>query len=116
MTGPAAALGDDHPAVLCAGLNLANVYGDRGLYDHAERSERQAVEGLRRRVGAERPDVLAGMVNLAITLRDTGREEAVRLQEKAATRPAQLLGRNHPVTALVRAWQRVGRELEPHQT
>ncbi|MEE1763054.1 FxSxx-COOH system tetratricopeptide repeat protein [Streptomyces sp. SP18BB07] len=111
----AATLGDDHPAVLSAGLNLANAYGDRGLYDHAERSERQAVEGLRRRFGADHPDVLVGMGNLAITLRDTGRDEAVRLQEKAATRLTQLLGRSHPVTTLVRGWQRVGRDLEPHQ-
>ncbi|UUU23387.1 FxSxx-COOH system tetratricopeptide repeat protein [Streptomyces sp. DSM 40750] len=112
----AATLGDDHPAVLSAALNLANAYGDLGLHERAEHWERQAVEGLRERFGPDHPDVLVGTGNLAITLRDTGRtEEADRLQKKMVTRLSQLLGTTHQVTALVRSWQRVGRDLEPHQ-
>ena len=89
--------------------------GNRGPHDQAEHWERRAVEGLRRRFGADHPDVLVGMGNLAITLRDTRREEAGQLQERAVTRLTQLLGRAHPVTTLVRSWRRVGRDLEPHQ-
>ncbi|WP_060906744.1 FxSxx-COOH system tetratricopeptide repeat protein [Streptomyces scabiei] len=111
----AATLGDDHPSVLSAGLNLANTYGDRGLHDRAEHWERRAVDGLRRRFGPDHPDVLVGMGNLAVTLRETGSEEAVQLQERAVARLTHLLGRAHPVTTLVRSWQRVGRDLEPHQ-
>ncbi|MFF7263000.1 FxSxx-COOH system tetratricopeptide repeat protein [Streptomyces sp. NPDC008159] len=112
----AATLGEDHPAVHCAALNLANAMGDLGLHDRAEHRERQALDGLRRRFGTDHPDVLVGTGNLAITLRDTRRqEEAVRLQGDAAARLAQLLGSAHPVAASVRSWQRVGRDLEPHQ-
>ncbi|EKX63529.1 FxSxx-COOH system tetratricopeptide repeat protein [Streptomyces ipomoeae] len=112
----AASLGDDHPAVQSAGLNLANACADLGDHDRAEHWERQAVESLRRRFGADHPDVLVGTANLAITLRDTGRqEESVRLQGEAATRLSQLLGSAHSVTASVRGWRRVGRDLEPHQ-
>ncbi|WP_200305259.1 FxSxx-COOH system tetratricopeptide repeat protein [Streptomyces adelaidensis] len=114
--GLAATLGDDHPAVLSASLNLANAHGDLGLHERAEHGERRAVEGLRRRFGADHPDVLVGTGNLAITLRDGGREEeAARLQSEASARLSQLLGSAHPVTTLVRTWQRVGRDLEPHQ-
>lgn len=112
----AAYLGDDHPAVLYTGLNLANACADLRDHEQAEHWERRAVEGLRDRFGADHPDVLVGTANLAITLRDTGRqEESTRLQAEAATRLAQLLGGVHPVTASVRAWRRVGRDLEPHQ-
>ncbi|MFF6780931.1 FxSxx-COOH system tetratricopeptide repeat protein [Streptomyces sp. NPDC012510] len=114
--GLEATLGDDHPAVLSAGLNLANAYGDLGLHDRAEHWERHAVEGLRRRFGPDHPDVLVGTGNLAITLRDTGRaEEAAQLHGKVVTRLSRLLGGTNQVTALVRTWQRVGRDLEPHQ-
>lgn len=114
--GLEATLGDDHPAVLSAGLNLANAHGDLGLHDLAEHWERQAVEGLRRRFGPDHPDVLVGTGNLAITLRDTGRtEEAAQLHGKVVTRLSHLLGSTNQVTALVRSWQRVGRDLEPHQ-
>lgn len=101
---------------LTAALNLANACGDLGRHERAEHWERQAVEGLRERFGPDHPDVLVGTGNLAITLRDTGRtEEAGQLQKKMVTRLSQLLGTTHQVTALVRSWQRVGRDLEPHQ-
>lgn len=112
----AADLGGDHPAVLCAGINLANAYGELGLHDRAERGERLAVEGLRRRFGADHPDVLVGTGNLAITLRAVRRqEEAEQLQRQAESRATRLLGDAHPATESIRAWRRVGRDLEPQQ-
>ena len=88
-----------HPAEIVK-LDLENVR-QAGLFRRKESNELELqVVGMRKRVlGAEHPDTLTSMANLASTYRDQGRwKEAEELQAKELKICSRVLGAKHPST------------------
>jgi hypothetical protein len=57
------------------------------------------MENHKKKLGADRPDTLTIMNNLAFTWKGTGREtEAVRLMDECVQSRKRVLGLNHPCT------------------
>ena len=72
----------------------------------------QVLETRKRVLGAEHPDTLTSMANLACTLRDRGfLDEAEKLMTESATLSSKKLGNDHPDTqyrtATLADWNRV---------
>ena len=81
----------------------------------AEALERETISQLTRCLGAEHPDTLVCQANLAVTLREAGRDqEAKELKAKVLADLARVLGAGHPDVAQLREGQRINRDLEPH--
>ncbi|RYP24058.1 hypothetical protein DL765_000786 [Monosporascus sp. GIB2] len=84
-------------------LNLLWKYGMclyyDGRYREAEAPFERVVESRKTKLGADHPDTLASMANLAATYRDQGRwEEAEELQAKELEICTKVLGLKHPDT------------------
>jgi tetratricopeptide (TPR) repeat protein len=108
-------LGDGHPFTLSCAVNLANCLGESGDLADAEAIERETISRLRTTLGQDHPDTLACRANLAVTLHEAGRsEEAGRLREQILDDFSRVLGAAHPIAELLRNWQRISRDLEPH--
>ena len=59
----------------------------------------QVIETSKKKLGADHPDTLNSMSNLAFTLKGTGREtEAIRLMEECVQSQKRVLGLDHPDT------------------
>ena len=68
-------------------------------YGEAEKLERETLDTQRRMLGAEEPETLRSMNNLAATLYREGRyAEAERLQEETIAVQTRILGAEHPDT------------------
>ncbi|KAE9369693.1 hypothetical protein N431DRAFT_547106 [Stipitochalara longipes BDJ] len=107
-------LGAEHPDTLTSMNNLASTYWDQGWWEKAEslqvetlemrkrKAESLQVETLemRKRVlGAEHPDTLKSMNNLAFIWEEQGRyPEAFKLMEECVQLRTRILGSNHPYT------------------
>ena len=62
------------------GSRLGRLYFDEGWWDEAEKLEVEVMETNKTRLGADHPDTLTSMANLAVTYRNQGRwDEAERL-------------------------------------
>ncbi len=63
--------------------------------------QRELLEGQRRVLGAEHPDTLLTMGNLAISLREQGKyEKAAQMQRELLEGQRRVLGAEHPDTLL----------------
>ena len=71
-------LGENHPLTLSGTVNLANCRGDSGDLEVAETLERETVALLRDVLGRDHPDTLVCQANLAVTLRQAGRDQRSR--------------------------------------
>ncbi|KAF1967114.1 hypothetical protein BU23DRAFT_427965, partial [Bimuria novae-zelandiae CBS 107.79] len=79
--------------------NLASTYSDQGRWPEAEALFVQVVETCKTKLGADHPDTLTTMHNLAFTLE--GRrltDKAIPLMEDCFKRWAATLGPQHPNT------------------
>jgi hypothetical protein len=64
----------------------------------------------------DHPDTLVCRANLAVTLRDAGREPAAQELRAAVLGDfSRVLGAGHPDATQLRKWQRINRDLEPQQ-
>ena len=78
------------------GLGLAT-YGKQGRWKEAEELDVQVMETKTRVLGAEHPDTLTSMNNLAFTWKGQGRvAEDIKLMEKCVQLQALVLGADHP--------------------
>ena len=78
------------------GLGLAT-YGKQGRWKEAEELDVQVMETKTRVLGAEYPDTLTSMNNLAFTWKGQGRvAEDIKLMEKCVQLQALVLGADHP--------------------
>ncbi|MFC7388454.1 tetratricopeptide repeat protein [Sphaerisporangium rhizosphaerae] len=70
-----------------------------GELQRARTVEEQALEGRRRVLGADHPDTLTSMSDLAITLREMGElQQARALEQQALEVRRRVLGDDHPDT------------------
>ncbi|KAK3353279.1 hypothetical protein B0T25DRAFT_207363 [Lasiosphaeria hispida] len=82
-----------------AGSTLGRVYYDEGRWDEAEKLEVQVMETHKTRLGADHPDTLSSMANLASTYWNQGRwEEAEKLEVQVMETHKTRLGADHPDT------------------
>jgi hypothetical protein len=59
----------------------------------------QVIETSKKKLGADHPDTLTSMVNLAFTWKEQGRdEEAIRLMEDCVSSRTRVLGVHHHLT------------------
>ncbi|KAK5652950.1 hypothetical protein OQA88_9429 [Cercophora sp. LCS_1] len=104
-------LGADHPSTLTSMANLASTYRNQGRWEEAEKLEVQdrweeaeklevqVMETRKTKLGANHPDTLTSMANLASTYRNQGRwEEAEKLFVQVMETRKTKLGANHPST------------------
>ncbi|KAJ7811658.1 acyl transferase/acyl hydrolase/lysophospholipase [Mycena leptocephala] len=97
--------------------------GSSACYQEAEPLESSVLEKRRQLLGADHPDTLRAMANLAVTYHELGRyQEAEPLESIALEKRKQLLGADHPDTLLAMAnlaatYHKLGRsqEAEPLQ-
>jgi len=74
-------------------------YGKQGRWKEAEELDVQVMETKTRVLGAEHPDTLTSMNNLAFTWKGQGRvAEDIKLMEKCVQLQALVLGADHPRT------------------
>ncbi|KAJ7872411.1 hypothetical protein B0H13DRAFT_2553388 [Mycena leptocephala] len=77
----------------------ARVYFDSGRFSEAESLEHLVLEEQKQLLGADHPDTLLAMGDLAATYRELGRyQEAERLESIVLEKRKQLLGADHPHT------------------
>ncbi|PZD23729.1 kinesin light chain 1, partial [Pyrenophora tritici-repentis] len=68
-------------------------------WDDAEKLEMQVMETRKTKLGADHPDTLSSMANLAFTLHSQNRSrEAFALMERCCQLREQVLGEQHPDT------------------
>ncbi|KAJ6487319.1 hypothetical protein DFH09DRAFT_1054217 [Mycena vulgaris] len=99
----------------------ARVYYDSGRFTEAETLECSVLKKQKQLLGADHPDTLWAMANLAITYRELGRyAEAEPLERSVLEKRKQLLGADHPDTLralanLAATYRQLGRytEAEP---
>jgi tetratricopeptide (TPR) repeat protein/tRNA A-37 threonylcarbamoyl transferase component Bud32 len=77
-------LGSDHPDLLSARLNLANIFDAQGRLDEAEREHRRALATLIDTLGADHPRTAQAHHNLAITLNGQKRYAEAEAQARRA--------------------------------
>ena len=83
---------------------MQNTYREQGRLNEAEQLEIQVIEMTKKLLGAEHPDTLTSMENLASTYRRQGRlNEAEHLEIQVMDMTKNLLGAEHPDTSEV--WQ-----------
>ncbi|KAK3359535.1 hypothetical protein B0T25DRAFT_101496 [Lasiosphaeria hispida] len=81
------------------GSSLGCVYYDEGRWDDAEKLFVQVMETRKTKLGADHPDTLTSMANLASTYRNQGRwEEAEKLFVQVMETSKTKLGADHPDT------------------
>jgi hypothetical protein len=74
-------------------------YIEQGRWEEAEPLQVQAMETWKRVLGAEHPDTLKSINNLAMTWKLHGRYlEALQLMEECVQLQTRILGENHPRT------------------
>ncbi|MET9848829.1 FxSxx-COOH system tetratricopeptide repeat protein [Streptomyces ossamyceticus] len=117
--GMATALGEQHPHTLLAQANHANVLAEQGRFEDAWVLEQRTLEALKIALGAQHPETLAVVGNSALTLRSLGQEQRAERSRsetlsKLESQRGQL-GEGNDITQLVRANERVYRDLEPLQ-
>ncbi|KAJ7852228.1 hypothetical protein B0H13DRAFT_2284385 [Mycena leptocephala] len=77
----------------------ALVYFDSGRFEEAESLDIMVLEKRKQLLGADHPDTLSAMANLAATYRELGRyQEAEPLESIVLEKLKQLLGADHPDT------------------
>jgi TIR domain-containing protein/tetratricopeptide repeat protein/AAA domain-containing protein len=109
-----AKLGDTHPFTLSCAVNVANTMGDMEDLAQAEALERDTLGKLRERLGERHPDTLVCEANLAATLHLAGRDdEAEEIRARVLGLLSRVVGPGHPNIAMLQAWQRINRDLEP---
>src|SRR5260370_29509757 len=87
------ALGEDHPEVLTAMLDLADCLWTQGRLIAARNLEEQVVEGRRRQLGEQHADTLKAIGKLAVTLAAQGNLAQARLlQEQVVAGRRSLFG------------------------
>ncbi|KAL2782474.1 hypothetical protein BJX66DRAFT_320644 [Aspergillus keveii] len=117
-------LGADHPDTLTSMANLASTYRNQGRWDEAEQLEVQVMETRlastyrmqgrweeaeqlevqvmetsKTKLGADHPDTLTSMANLAFTWKSSGyNTRALGLLKDCLAKQNQVLGLNHPDT------------------
>jgi hypothetical protein len=80
-------------------INFALVLGENGDFNNAEQLEVQVMDMRKKLLGAEHPETLSSMANLASTYRDQGRwNEAEKLEVQVMDMRKKLLGAEHPHT------------------
>jgi hypothetical protein len=76
-----------------------------GRWNEAEASFTQVLETRKRKLGADHPDTLTSLENLAFAWKGQGRDaEAVQLMEDCVQLLSRILGNGHPHFCLVRRW------------
>ncbi|KAK3947546.1 kinesin light chain [Pseudoneurospora amorphoporcata] len=113
MEARKAKLGADHPSTLISMGNLASTYRNQGRWDEAEKLEVQGrwdeaeklevqvMETSKAKLGADHPDTLSSMGNLASTFWSQGRwEEAEKLFVQVMEARKAKLGADHPSTLI----------------
>jgi hypothetical protein len=107
-------LGDRHPQVLFATVNLANVVADLGDPEQALEIERAAATVLREVIGPHHPETLAAASNMAVSLDALSRkEEAQLLRADVVPELQRQLGDDHAYVAIAGDARRFNRDLEP---
>ncbi|KAK3937227.1 hypothetical protein QBC46DRAFT_461010 [Diplogelasinospora grovesii] len=113
-------LGEEHPSTLASMANLASTYmnqgrwkeaeslqvqvietslRNQGRWEEAEKLEVQAMETRKTKLGADHPDTLTSMANLALTWKSYGRHaDALALMNDCAQAQQRVLGPKHPDT------------------
>ena len=96
---------------------LAATCWNQGRWKEAEGLEVRVMETRKKTLGAEHPDTLASMHNLAFTWKSQSRsEEAISLMKNCFERQKQTLGAEHPDTKssfkALREWENGEDELE----
>ncbi|KAJ7840938.1 putative kinesin [Mycena olivaceomarginata] len=99
----------------------ARIYFDSGRFKEAEDLDAMVLEKRKQLLGADHPDTLQAMANLAATYRQLGRyKEAEPLESTVLEKQKQLLGADHPDTLwamanLAATYRQLGRykEAEP---
>jgi tetratricopeptide (TPR) repeat protein len=88
---------DEKKGFVCS--SLSRVYYDEGRWKEAEELEVQVMETRKRVLGAEHPDTLTSMANLASTFWNQGRwKEAEELDVQVMETRKRVLGAEHPDT------------------
>ncbi|KAL2695292.1 hypothetical protein AAEP93_004045 [Penicillium crustosum] len=102
-------LGADHPSTLTSMANLASTYRNQGRWEEAEQLEGrweeaeqlevQVMETSKTKLGADHPDTLMSMANLAYTLKSSAQDKAALILMAECVRLCdQKLGPDHPHT------------------
>jgi hypothetical protein len=74
-------------------------YLDSGRWDEAEKLEIQVMETRKTKLGADHPDTLSSMGNLAFTWKSQGRhKDALALMQDCVKAQQRVLGLKHPDT------------------
>jgi hypothetical protein len=77
--------------------DLASTYRDQGRWDEAEEIEVQVMRTFGRKLGADYPDTLISMNNLALTWKGQDRPlEAIRVMQVCVQLRRRILGVGHP--------------------
>ncbi|KAL2803369.1 hypothetical protein BJX63DRAFT_440189 [Aspergillus granulosus] len=116
-------LGAEHPDTLSSMANLASTYSNQGRWNEAEKLKvqvmetrktlnMQVMETFKTVLGAEHPDTLTSMHNLAYTYNSMGKHtEASELMTQCAALRAKNIGPTHPHTLFSRdalkEWQKI---------
>lgn len=73
--------------------NLASTYWNQGRWEAAEELQTDAMEARKKKLGADYPDTLTSMHNLAFAWKEQGRdEEAIRLMHECVLSLTRVLG------------------------
>ncbi|KAK4652120.1 hypothetical protein QC762_0099710 [Podospora pseudocomata] len=81
------------------GETIGRIYYDEGRWEEAEKLQVQVMETRKTKLGADHPDTLTSMINLASTYRNQGRwEEAEKLEVQVMETSKMKLGVDHPST------------------
>ena len=120
LDGLTAALGESHLLTLGCAINLANVIADAGRLEEARVRYEQTIERLQavldgpeNTFGRDHPDLLACQADLAVTLHETGHQDAEPMRERALAASVAAWGQAHPDTIALTNWRRIDRELDP---